>query len=232
MKLRLSNQRNEAMTLTEVLVVIVISTFLVVVFILPALQRRPGGAQRINCVNNLKEINLAGRIWGGDNNDKYPTQVSVTNGGAMELIATGNVVAGFQVMSNELSTPKILKCPEDKKHFEATNFESGFSAKNISYFIGVDADQNFPQRILTGDDNFEINQVSVKSGPLNFSPNSTIAWDSSRHRNTNAHFWTSTPQIFFGYISLCDGSVQELNSDNLQKTFNQTGLATNRLAIP
>lgn len=50
-------------------------------------------AERIQCVNNLKQVGLAMRIWAGDNNDKYPTSLVV--------------------MSNELSTPKILICPSD-----------------------------------------------------------------------------------------------------------------------
>jgi hypothetical protein len=44
--------------------------------------------QKIRCVNDLKQVGIAFRLWEGDNNDKYPMAVSVTNGGAMELIAT------------------------------------------------------------------------------------------------------------------------------------------------
>lgn len=36
-------------------------------------------AQRINCVNNLKQIGLAFRIWSGDNDDKYPFDVSTNS---------------------------------------------------------------------------------------------------------------------------------------------------------
>lgn len=50
--------------------------------------------ERIQCVNNLKQLGLAVRIWAGDNNDKYSTS----------LVS----------MSNELSTVKILICPSDK----------------------------------------------------------------------------------------------------------------------
>ena len=111
MKPRLSKKRNAAMTLFEVGVVIAIVMILVVVF-LPRFARSPEHSSRINCVNNLKLIGLAYRIWAGDNNDKYPMQVSTTNGGTMELMADGkNVWRNFLVMSNELSTPKILFCP-------------------------------------------------------------------------------------------------------------------------
>jgi hypothetical protein len=36
-------------------------------------------------------------------------QVSVTNGGTMELVNGGTVFEHFLVMSNELSTPKLLE---------------------------------------------------------------------------------------------------------------------------
>ena len=43
--------------------------------LLPALARAKKKAQRINCVNNLKQVGLAFRLWGGDNDDKYPPRV-------------------------------------------------------------------------------------------------------------------------------------------------------------
>jgi hypothetical protein len=51
-------------------------------------------ADRIACVNNLKQIGLGAFVWSGDNNDKFPTSLVV--------------------MSNELNTVKILICPSDK----------------------------------------------------------------------------------------------------------------------
>jgi prepilin-type N-terminal cleavage/methylation domain-containing protein len=131
MKPRFSNQRNHALTLIEVLVVIVVLAILVTM-LSPALDSRPFKSPRINCVNNLKQIGLAYVLWAGDHNDKFPMQVSIANtngGGTMELISTGNVLATFQIMSNELNTPKILYCTADKDHTRATDFTTSFSAK-------------------------------------------------------------------------------------------------------
>ena len=146
---------------------------------LAATKRR---TQSINCVNNLKQIGIAFRLWEGDNNDKYPMAVSVTNGGAMELVATGNVAACFQVMSNELNTPKILLCPEDTRRVWATNF-STLNNSNISYFVGLDVtnDTNL-KMLLSGDDNFAIGGVPVKSGVLQLLANTPIAWTKGRHK--------------------------------------------------
>jgi prepilin-type processing-associated H-X9-DG protein len=218
MKPRFSKKRNRALTLTEVLVVIAVLVFFVI-FFLPAINNHPSHVPRIDCVSNLKQIGLAYRLWAGDNNDKYPMEISVTNGGTMESATIGDVVATFQIMSNELSTPIILVCPADDKSVKATNFTINFSTKNISYFVGLDADQDHPQRILSGDDNFKIGGVLTKSGLLKLSTNSPIAWTSARHK-------------YAGNIGFADGSVQEVTTEGLQNALRQTGVVTNHLAIP
>ena len=89
-------------------------------------------AERIQCVNNLKQIGLAFRIWGGDNKDKYPTSLVV--------------------MSNELSTTKILVCPSDKARQAFASLGFGQFQDNMSsYQLTVqpdDGDLNFPQCII------------------------------------------------------------------------------------
>ncbi|MGH7994135.1 MAG: hypothetical protein ACREDQ_11500, partial [Limisphaerales bacterium] len=102
MKPRWANQRNQAMTSFEVGVIIAVLLILVAL-LLPILSRDRRRVSRINCVNNLHQINLAYKIWEGDHSDNFPMGVSVTNGGSMELVVTGNVVETFVLMSNELS---------------------------------------------------------------------------------------------------------------------------------
>lgn len=227
MKPRCSNQRNRALTLVEVLVVIAALAILVAV-LLPALAAAKRKSARIGCVSNLKQIGLAYRIWGDDNNDKFPMQTSVTNSGTMELAAAEKAVQTFLVMSNELSTPRILHCPNDKAHSEANSFAE-LNNSNISYFVGLDADETHPQALLSGDDNFEIGGVPVKSGLLEVMSNTPVAWDSSRHV-LHDYFWM--PAQFVGNIGLADGSAQQVSQGGLRQAIQQTGVATNRLAIP
>ena len=137
----------------------------------------------------------------------------------MELIATGNVAACFQVMSNVLNTPKILLCPADTHRVWATNFFTGFNNANISYFVGLVTNEANPQMFLSGDDNFAIGGVPATSGLLAISTNTPFSWTAARHK-------------FFGNIGMADGSVQQLTTNGLQQALQQTGVATNRLAIP
>jgi len=230
MKLRCSNQKDRALTLVEALVVIVLLLFLVVLILPSFAPTHHVYSKRINCVNNLKQLGLAYRIWAGDNNGRYPMEISVTNGGTLELVNTSDAWKTFQVMSNELSTPKILFCPEDsRRKVYATNFGDDLK-NNISYFIGLDANTNFPQALLSGDDNFEVNNFPVNSGVLNIKSNTPVQWDTSRQVHTAS--WFSKAHDPRGNLLLGDGSVQMLSNPGLSHQILQTGLATNRIVIP
>jgi len=232
MKTQRTTRGSRALTLTELLVVVCVLA-VAAALLLPALAAAKHKSSRINCVINLKQVGLAFRIWEGDNGDKYPTQVSVTNGGAMELAAAGDVSAIFRVMSNELATPKILICPWDTNRTAATDFAGGFNNSHISYFVGLDAKDKYPQMILSGDDHFTVRDVPVKSGLLELSTNSPIVWSPGRHVDSyKPHFWSKTQNKPFGNIGLADGSVQTTTALAFQSALANTGFATNRLVIP
>ncbi len=220
MKPRVSHQKTAAMTLTEVLVVIcVIAVLFVLVAVLLPATSGPGPTMRSRCVQNLKQIGLSYWVWADDHNGKYPMEISITNGGTMELNNGSSALATFLVMSNELSTPKVLVCPADTGRVAATNFTTSLSAKNVSYFVGLDADKGHPQVFLSGDDNFTVGGVPVKSGLLEFSTNTPITWADSYHEEC-------------GNIGLVDGSVKMVSLQSLPQVIQNTGVATNRLAIP
>jgi hypothetical protein len=97
-------------------------------------------SSRLGCTNNLKQIGLAFRTWAIDNDGQFPFNVSTNTGGTVELCARGtdgfdtNAALHFQVMSNELSTPRILVCPKDSSRRPAAGFAS-LPASNVTYLM-------------------------------------------------------------------------------------------------
>jgi prepilin-type processing-associated H-X9-DG protein len=218
MKLNSSNRTNRAMTVFEVLIVVtcVVVAAAMVLPILASLNRR---SSKINCVSNVKQVSLALRIWEGDNGNLYPMSVSVTNGGAMELIQTGNPIGCFRCASNEMSTTKIFVCPNDTARTFATNFVD-LNGSHISYFLSADvSNDSNPNMILIGDDNLSIDGNRVASGLLSLKSNTVVSWFGSRHEGN-------------GNLGMADGSVSQVSPDDLQQSLRGTGLATNRIAIP
>jgi len=223
MKPRFSKLRTAALTLIEVLLVMFVLA-VIAALMLPAMEASRRKRLGEGCKNNLKQIGFACEGWAWTHGGKCPMEVSVTNGGTMEQAATGDVVAMFQVMSNELKTPKTLICPADTIRF-ATNFSTDFTARNISYFMGLDANTNYPQAFLSGDDNFALRDLPVKSGLLPLATNAPVTWAESRHN--------SRRDGSGGFILFVDGSIRDEYADyRLVQGLCGTGIATNRLAIP
>ena len=204
------------MTLVEVLVVVVVLAVLACL-LLPALATARKRAQLIYCNNCLKQIGLGFRIWEGDHTNLYPMSLSTNLGGTLEYVASGETFRHFQVMSNELATPIVLICPADVRP-RAKDFGSTLSNTNISYFVGVDADDSRPQMLLSGDRNI-IGGTKMANGIVEITTNQLVGWSSEMHNGV-------------GNIGVADGSVQTVTVTGLAKLLQQTGLATNRLAIP
>jgi prepilin-type processing-associated H-X9-DG protein len=205
----------QGFTLVGLLVIIAVIAILAAM-LLPALASAKRKAQRINCVNNLKQDGIAFRLWEGDNGDKYPMAVSTNKGGTMEYAEDGNAFRHFQVMSNELSTPKILVCPADDRT-PAASF-ARLKNQNVSYFVGLDATEVRPPMLLTGDRNVT-NGIAPEHSILRLVPDQPAGWTEDMHNGQ-------------GNVGLADGSVQQVSIPGLQQMLKHTGDSTNRVALP
>lgn len=206
-----------AFTLTELLITIA-CVVLVVALLLPALARSRARPKRISCTNHMKQIGLAFRVWAIDHNDLMPMQVSVTNGGTMELAASGAVFPHFQFTSNVLSTPKILLCPSDKNRTWATRFTVDLTDKNLSYFLNIDSVDGEGSSLLCGDRNIT-NRASVGGRLVNLTKETAIAWTKELHTNQ-------------GNLCFGDGSVQGFSNRRVSEVLQIPAGVTNRLAVP
>jgi prepilin-type processing-associated H-X9-DG protein len=194
-------------------------------------------------------------------------KVSAANGGGQEYVGVRNAPTGqpygipgnmakgvggmFGAMSNELSTPKILVCPaeSDSSHANtASTFAysiSGTTANTVpytndlevSYFIGVDAQDTFPQMLLDGDHNMGGNGNPPPAGYFwngasqngyavslgtNFTANQGPGWMDNMHSKQ-------------GNVGLADGSVQQFSRTKLQEALRNTsdaGQGTTTPAFP
>jgi hypothetical protein len=124
----------------------------------------------------------------------------------------------FQTLSNILASPRSLVCPTDTRR-ASQDFGPGFSNTNISYFHGIDADENlYSQMLLYGDRNLT-GGTRLPDGILVLTTNSAVGWGTDMHRKS-------------GNVALVDGSATTYSTSALRELLASSGATTNRLAIP
>ncbi|GDY23047.1 hypothetical protein LBMAG56_43940 [Verrucomicrobiota bacterium] len=279
-------QKNSAgLTLTELVIVIAV-VGLLVAMLLPALNKQKAVSGRIPCVNNQKRIGVAFRVFAEDNNAQYPLQItnlsyvvagridpadftgrilSTNQPYIVEGVAIGGQVnsasaAAWQVAQalwNELETPKMLLCPQDRERatpakLRVTDFNGLAGETNamstpslghvsnqnraISYAFGVAADESRPLGVLTVDRN--LNNVGMAGATIawNVALSNTRAVMNDKPGPTQVVFVTRTPiHGTNGNLAYADSSVQQATATVLQTAFHNAatsyGTITNQNEI-
>jgi hypothetical protein len=93
------------------------------------LQALKQEAQSIACINNMKQIGLAARLYANDHNNVFPPD--------------------FVSMKNELNTPKILFCPGSPGGVQASDWAQLNPAAITYQLLNANGNVNEPQKILT-----------------------------------------------------------------------------------
>jgi hypothetical protein len=157
-------------------------------------------------------MGVAFRMWANDHNDHFPWGANLSE----KLLEP---YAYLLLATNELNSPKILVCPEDKQRSRTVAFDQKFSNQNLSYFLGLDADETKPQTILSGDRNLSTNNT-ILSGLVKLQAGTSVGWAPGLHSPS-------------GNIGLGDGSAQQIGPRFILPTFSdETNGLPQRLLIP
>ena len=239
----------KAFTLIELLVVIAIIAVLAAL-LLPALAAAKRKAQLISCTSNLKQIGIAFQVYANENPEvPFPDwNAGLSGGGANARLyslrspnpsgAMCYAQIPFSMMTNILTTPKLLYCPSDSTRRAATNWwqlvydsvhkgkapyppANGWPYPQVtnyqSYFVCGDAATSEPKSIFAGDRN-------IVDGTLTAPIDATIGSDNGTHGGGNLASvlfqnwaWNRTDMhMGNGNIVMGDGSVQHTTTPQLE----------------
>jgi prepilin-type N-terminal cleavage/methylation domain-containing protein len=226
----IKSSRRRGLTILEVLVVLAIIVILGGM-VIPYRPKAQAKAKRIACVNNLKNVGLAMRLNAEGTN--FPMNLPASQGGTRELTGDAGLLwRHYLLLTNELTTPKLLWCPSDSQRKPATAWGPNPADRravvfagnqNLSYFLGLNAYETHPETILAGDRNLTTNGLAIGPGRHVVSANTRLGFAETMHRSS-------------GNSLLADGSVQQLTSGRLNEQFQSaltnSGLTTNVWLVP
>ncbi len=137
-------------------------------------------------------ISIAAWNFAADNMGKFPWQIPIEDGESMEEISDNTRIwRHFLILSNELTSPKTLTCPNDPRILPniadrltfsviAGSNEVSFSHNDhVSYFLNAAAIED-PQFILGGDRNLTRNGTPI-TGHIRPGTNDVFSFTSPGH---------------------------------------------------
>lgn len=183
---------------------------------LPVLSGPSARQDRVVCAANLQRIGQGFLSFSEDFGDRFPGSLDARVGGS-----SGSVTAAshFRVISNFLSSPRILVCPASRRT-PAAGFDRSFGDVNLSYLVGAHATPEKAFEILSGDTDIEggtqgtcsyLGQVSV-----------TSFFGIRGVPSIYSASWSGTNHLASGNLLLSDGSVVWGDSSVLRQTMDES----------
>ena len=201
--------------ITKIEVIVIIGVLILLCSVLAAWLAQPKyRMSEISCAGKLDRIGIAFEGYASEHREAYPMTVSVADGGTHEYTSSGyDTYRHFQIFSNTIALSEFLVCPQDNRRAAAKWVD--MTNTNVSYFVGLDADNNKPNSILAGDRN-----VTSNSGTI-ITPRSGLKWVEGMGLHGAS-----------GHVLFADGHVKMLDSTALSNAIQQGENPTNRIAVP
>jgi hypothetical protein len=174
---------------------------------------------RVKCVNNLKNLAVAYRIFETDHDDHFPFEIAASNGGTFEL--SNNIVGQFLALSNEIATPLILNCPTRTLRQPPSRDWYTLSRTNISYYIALTARPGVTNSILTGDAGFSVDGILSANQLVPITRGNRVAYPRQFHEEADA-----------ANIAMSDGSVHQFPANGFARWQRISPVATNLFLVP
>ncbi|HXR05961.1 MAG TPA: hypothetical protein VN765_01445 [Candidatus Acidoferrum sp.] len=124
-------------------------------------------------------------------------------------------------MQNQLGqSPKLVVCPEDERQ-AAFSFSNNFDNTHLSYFVGVNASDVYPQSIQGGDRNLDAG--TVPDSDYGFSPKSgkgnDVAIPISGPVSWSLKMHSAGKSAGVGNILMGDGRSEQTSSASFRTNF-------------
>lgn len=249
-----SQPKTGAFTIEELLVVVVTIGLLAAV-IIPAYTKAMIKRDRAWCVDNLKQIGTAFRMFSSDGGDLYPLQTTgkLYIGTLPGAAVPGSSAATWQVaqaMWDVLRSPRVLLCPSDRERqgFQMVTDFNGLAGNSnalstaslghptnrnnaLSYAFGVAADEARPIGVMIVDRN--INNVGLAGASVvtNVALTSTRAVLNATVGPTQAGWVTGTRiHGLEGNLAYSDGSARQATTEELRQSLEKAATSYGSIA--